>query len=113
MKVALSTKNNMITDHFGHCDYFVVYELGDEKIISSHVIKNPPHQKGFLPKFLKDEGIDVVIAGGIGEMAVNMLKDLGIDCYINVTGEVPEVIEKYLNNDLSKDNDKKPCKGHH
>jgi len=111
MKVALSTKNNMITQHFGHCDYFVVYEIEDNEIKSSHLIKNPPHQKGYLPKFLKSEGIDVVIAGGIGKMAVDMLKNLDIECYINVTGDVSEVIKRYMNNELKHGGE--PCTDHH
>lgn len=110
MKVALSTKNNMITEHFGHCDYFVVYEIENNEIKSSHLIKNPPHQKGYLPKFLKGEGIDVVIAGGIGQMAVNMLKELGVECYVNISGEVSDVIERFLNNELNKDG--QPCTEH-
>ncbi|QWC00404.1 NifB/NifX family molybdenum-iron cluster-binding protein [Mycoplasmatota bacterium] len=111
MKVALSTKNNLITEHFGHCDYFVVYEVENNEINGSYLIKNPPHQKGYLPKFLKGEGIDVVIAGGIGAMAVNGLKNLGIDCYINVEGDVSVVIEKFLNNELNQGGE--PCTDHH
>ncbi|MDA3931541.1 MAG: NifB/NifX family molybdenum-iron cluster-binding protein [Tenericutes bacterium] len=111
MKVALSTKNNMITEHFGHCDFFVIYEVEDNVIQGSHLIKNPPHQKGYLPKFLKGQGIDVVIAGGIGTMAINGLKDLGINCYINVKGEASEVIERYINNQLNHGGE--PCTDHH
>jgi predicted Fe-Mo cluster-binding NifX family protein len=111
MKVALSTKNNMITEHFGHCDYFVVYDIDQNEIKGSTLIKNPPHQKGYLPKFLKEQGVDVVIAGGIGQMAVNLLNDLGVECYMNVQGDVDTVIEKYLNHDL--ENTGKPCTEHH
>jgi predicted Fe-Mo cluster-binding NifX family protein len=111
MKVALSTKNNMITEHFGHCDYFVVYEIDNNEVKGSTLVKNPPHQKGYLPKFLKDQGIDVVIAGGIGQMAVNLLNDLGVKCYMNVQGDVDTVIENFLNHSL--ENDGKPCTEHH
>ncbi|MFW5794102.1 MAG: NifB/NifX family molybdenum-iron cluster-binding protein [Bacillota bacterium] len=95
MKVALSVKNNMITEHFGHCDYFVIYNIENEEIKGSSILKNPPHQKGYLPKFLKDNNVDVVITGGIGKMAVDLLKDLGIKCYMNVRGEAQEVIKDF------------------
>ena len=111
MKVALSTKNNMITEHFGHCDYFIVYEVENKEIKGSNLIKNPPHQKGFLPKFLKDNGIDVVIAGGIGKMAVDLLKDLGIECYINISGEADEVIKRYIDGEITSQG--QPCTDHH
>ena len=95
MKVALSVKNNMITEHFGHCDYFVIYNIVDGEIKGSSILKNPPHQKGYLPKFLKDNEVDVVITGGIGKMAVDLLSDLGIKCYMNVSGEAQEVIKAF------------------
>lgn len=110
MKVALSTKNNMITNHFGHCDYFVVYEVVDNEIKGSSFIKNPPHQKGLLPKFLRENGVDVVIAGGIGKMAVDLLNQLGIECYLGVEGEASEVINKYLNGGLKSTGE--PCSDH-
>lgn len=110
MKVALSTKNNMITNHFGHCDYFVVYDIQGKEILGSSLIKNPPHQKGLLPKFLKENDVDVVIAGGIGQMAVDLLNQLGIECYLGVEGEATEVIEKYLNGGLKSTG--KPCTDH-
>lgn len=111
MKVALSTKNNMVTEHFGHCDYFIVYDIKDKKVRASSLIKNPPHQKGLLPKFLKDNGVDVVIAGGIGQMAVGLLKDLGIECYMNIEGEADQVIQRYLNNEFVDKG--KPCEENH
>ncbi|MGE4572039.1 MAG: NifB/NifX family molybdenum-iron cluster-binding protein [Candidatus Izemoplasmatales bacterium] len=111
MKVALSTKNNMVTEHFGHCDYFIVYEIENKEIIGSFLIKNPPHQKGHLPKFLKENGIDVVIAGGIGAMAVNLLEELNIQVIMNVCGHADEVIKKYINNELKSNGE--PCSDHH
>ncbi len=101
MKVALSVKNNMITEHFGHCDYFLIYKVSDNEILGSYVLKNPPHQKGYLPKFLKDNEVDVVITGGIGKMAVEYLEDLGIKCYMNVVGEAQEVIKTFVKGNLN------------
>ena len=111
MKVALSTKNNMITNHFGHCDYFVVYDIDNNEIKGSSLVKNPPHQKGLLPQFLKEQGVDVVIAGGIGKMAVDLLNQLGIECFLGVEGETSEVIQKYLAGKLISSG--KPCTDHH
>ena len=111
MKAAISTKNNMVTEHFGHCDYFMVYEIEGNRIIGKNQIKNPPHQKGLLPKFLKDLGIDVVIAGGIGQMAVSLLEDLGISCFMNHQGLADDVIQRYLSGNLTSKGE--PCSEHH
>lgn len=111
MKVALSMKDNQVTAHFGHCDIFVIYEISNGQIMNQEIVKNPPHQKGFLPMFLKNLGIDVVIAGGIGKMAVDLLKQVDIEVYLGVTGEAEDVIKKYLNNEL--DSVGEPCTDHH
>ena len=110
MKVALSINNHRISDHFGHCEYFVVYEVENNEIMGNQVMKTPPHEKGLIPKFLKNHDVDVVIAGGIGKMAVDLLNSFGITCYIGVSGEANEVIEKYLKGELKST--EKPCEDH-
>ncbi|MBN2541179.1 MAG: NifB/NifX family molybdenum-iron cluster-binding protein [Bacilli bacterium] len=96
MKVAFAVDNNMITEHFGHCEYFVVYDVEENIAKGSEIIKNPPHQRGFLPKFLKDNSIDVIITGNMGKMAVNNLKTLGIECYLGVSGQLVDVLDQFL-----------------
>lgn len=96
MRVALAIDNNMITEHFGHCDHFVVYEVQEKEIKDSEILKNPPHQKGFLPKFLKENDIDVVIVGNMGKMAVDLMNNLGIECYRGVKGNQVDVINSFI-----------------
>ncbi|XMB72773.1 NifB/NifX family molybdenum-iron cluster-binding protein [Mycoplasmatota bacterium WC30] len=96
MRIALAVDNNMVTEHFGHCEYFVVYEVENKEIKGSEIIKNPPHQKGYLPKFLKQQNIDVVITGNIGQMAVKNLNSLGVECFRGVKGQLLDVINSYL-----------------
>ncbi|MBN2504398.1 MAG: NifB/NifX family molybdenum-iron cluster-binding protein [Bacilli bacterium] len=100
MKVALSVSNNLVTNHFGYCDYFIVYTVEDNKVVETEIIKNPPHQKGFLPSFLHDLGVDCIITGNMGEMAVNMFDDLNIKSYRGVEGEAAEVIEQFIQGKL-------------
>ena len=96
MRVALAVDNNMITQHFGHCEYFIVYDVENKEIKGSEIIKNPPHQKGYLPKFLKQHNIEVVITGNIGQMAVKNLCGIGIECFKGVKGKLVDVINSYL-----------------
>jgi predicted Fe-Mo cluster-binding NifX family protein len=99
-KVAIATSGNMISNHFGHCEYFIVYDIDGKTITGSTIIKNPPHQKGYLPNYLKQEGVDVLITGNIGEMAVKMLEDLGIEVYRGINDQATEVIAHYLEGTL-------------
>ncbi|XFA98852.1 NifB/NifX family molybdenum-iron cluster-binding protein [Candidatus Izemoplasma sp. B36] len=104
MRIALAVDDNMITQHFGYCEYFVVYEVEDKQIKGSEILKNPPHQKGQLPKYLKENNIDVVITGNMGQMAVNLMANLGIECIRGVKGNLVDVINAYVEGTLeSKD----------
>jgi predicted Fe-Mo cluster-binding NifX family protein len=101
MRLALAVTNNKIADHFGHCDYFQVYNINDCKVVSEEKIKTPPHQKGLLPKFLKEHDINVLITGNIGSMAVELMEDLGIKAIRGVSGSIDKILSDYLNNNLN------------
>lgn len=105
MKVAMAVDNNMITEHFGHCEYFVVYEIENNVVKGSEIIKNPPHQRGFLPKFLKDHQVDVIITGNMGKMAVNNLKSLNIECYLGVKGQMIDVLNQFIEGTLESNDE--------
>jgi len=101
MNIAIAVTNNMVTEHFGHCDYFLVHELNGDKIVGTRIIKNPPHQKGFLPSFLKKQDVDVVICGNIGEMAIKMFEEIDITVLRGVCGRADEIVDQYLKGNLS------------
>ena len=100
MRVALAVDNNMVTQHFGHCEYFIVYEVEGKEILGTEIVKNPPHQKGYLPKFLKEHEINVVITGNMGQMAVELMDKLGIKCIRGASGNVVDVIHSYIDGSL-------------
>lgn len=100
MRVALAVDGLFVTEHFGHCEKFVVFTVEDKNIVKQEEIQNPPHQKGLLPKFLKGHSIDVVLVGNMGQMAVNLMNQLGIECLRGVSGKIEDVIQAYLKGTL-------------
>ena len=34
MKVAIPTRNNVVDDHFGHCEYYTIFTISEDKLIS-------------------------------------------------------------------------------
>jgi len=102
--VAIAVKDELIAQHFGHCDYFKIFEIENKKVLREYQIKNPPHQKGALPNFLYQNNVNVVITGNLGEMAVNNLTNLGIEAIRGVDGNPEDVIAKYLNDNLESSN---------
>ena len=100
MKLAISTDNNMVSAHFGRCQYYTIVEIEENKIISQLQVDTPPHQPGVLPKFLNEKGVNCVITGGMGPRAQNLFKEMNIEPVIGVTGNVDDVIQDFLNGRL-------------
>ncbi|MFA7125655.1 MAG: NifB/NifX family molybdenum-iron cluster-binding protein [Sphaerochaetaceae bacterium] len=103
MKVAIPTANGMLTAHFGHCQAFTIFEVDCEKskILNTSELIPPPHEPGVLPRVLGENGIDVVIAGGMGSRAQQLFAERGITV-IPGAPSLParEVLERYLANTL-------------
>lgn len=61
MKIAVASENDMVTEHFGHCANFDIFEVEENQIVKSESIPNPGHKPGFLPNFLNDMGVYVYL----------------------------------------------------
>ena len=70
MKIAVACMGTQVGGHFGHCENFRIYDTADGKICAEESIPNPGHRPGFLPNFLGDMGVEVIIAGGMGGGAI-------------------------------------------
>ena len=105
MKVAVACINDNVAEHFGHCENFKIYDVEENKIVSKTIIENPGHEKGFLPKFLNEKGVNVVISGGMGEGAINLFNEFNIKILTGNYGNCDEIIEKYLNGNLTSNVD--------
>lgn len=100
LKVAISCDGTVVSEHFGRCEKYIVFEEEKSELKSRTELKNPGHAPFFLPKFLAKKGVRKIICKGIGPKAMDLFKDLGIEVVAGVEGSIEEVIEKYLNNDL-------------
>jgi len=100
MKIAVTYENEEIFQHFGQTKEFKIYEVTDDKIISSQVIPTEGNGHGSIAGFLKTQKVDAVICGGIGGGAKEGLADAGIKLYGGVTGEADLAIDNLVKNTL-------------
>ncbi len=100
MKVAVAVSENKVAQHFGFCDLFRVYNVEKGKVVSKEDVANPGHKPGFLPAFLKNQGVEVIIAGGMGGGAVDLFNENKIEVIVGISGDIEETIAKYLAGDL-------------
>lgn len=100
MKLAVTYNNGEIFQHFGHTEYFKIYEIQDGKIQESQVVSTNGQGHGALAGFLKEQGVTSLICGGIGSGAKNALADADILVYGGVSGNADEAVKALLNGTL-------------
>ncbi len=100
MKIAVASEKNIVTEHFGHCENFNIFDIEDNKIATSESIPNPGHRPGFLPKFLAEQGVNVIMSGGMGGGAVDLFNEYNIKVITGVTGDAKKAVREYLEGTL-------------
>ena len=101
MRIAVTYESGEIFQHFGHTKKFKVYGIEDGKISSSRVVDSEGFGLGALSEFLFNNGIDVLICGGIGGGAQTALKNAGIKLYAGVSGNADEAVKSFLDGKLN------------
>jgi len=91
MKYAVPVTGGMMSPHFGHCEQFAFFDVNEQKEITrKEFIASPEHQPGLLPVWLAEQGTSVVIAGGMGPHAVDLLQQRGIGVVLGAMESDPE-----------------------
>ena len=103
-KIAIPTRDNLVDDHFGHCDHYTVFTVGDDNsVISLERLDSPQGCgcKSNIASIMQDMGITVMLAGNMGMGAFNKLTAHGISTVRGCHGNVNDVLAAYLNGSLS------------
>ena len=122
-RIALATEDNQgvngqISQHFGRCPYYLIVEVEGLEIGKTESVDNPyynSHAPGMVPQFIDEQGVNVMIAGGMGPMAIDMFTGLGIEVVSGAVGNAGNILQAYLRGDITG---KEPCQhdhpeGHH
>ena len=101
LKVAVPLAKGLLCNHFGHCEQFAVLDVLDGKIGESSLHVPPPHEPGVLPRWLGDLGVNLIIAGGMGQRALNLFAEGGITVVTGAPNLEPEtLVQSYLTGSL-------------
>lgn len=100
MKIAVASEGKMVTEHFGHCECFIIYDCENGEIIKSESVANPGHKPGFLPNYLNDLGVNVIISGGMGGGAIDIFSEKNIEVIVGAAGNAQTAVERYLKGEL-------------
>ncbi|HPN82696.1 MAG TPA: NifB/NifX family molybdenum-iron cluster-binding protein [Spirochaetota bacterium] len=102
-RFAIPTASGRLCSHFGHCEAFAIIEADPESktIGTRNDVVPPPHEPGVLPKWLGEQGVNVIIAGGMGQRAQELFTAQGIAVCVGAPADEPEaLVAAWLNKTL-------------
>ena len=103
MKIALPSRQNLIDDHFGHCEHYTIFTIDDNKeIVAQEKLAAPAGCgcKSNIAQTLSEMGVEIMLAGNMGEGAINVLRSAGIEVLRGCSGDVKETTLNWLNGSL-------------
>jgi len=97
-RIAIPVENNILSAHFGHAPVFRVYDTEDHDITDEGSLVPPPHAPGVIPEWLAEQGVTDVITGGIGQRAITIFNDHGVNVYTGAERKDADILAKELIN---------------
>jgi predicted Fe-Mo cluster-binding NifX family protein len=98
------TNNDKIDDHFGHCEFYNVFTISENnQIVEKETIKSEQGCgcKSNIASVLASQGVTVMLAGGIGGGAINVLNSAGIEVVRGCSGNPENVVKQYIDGLIS------------
>lgn len=103
MRIAIPIAGGRLAPHFGHCEKFALVDVDQagRQATAFTEVTAPEHQPGLLPPWLKERGVQVVIAGGMGERARTLFEEASIEVLSGAPAETARtLVRQYLEGTL-------------
>jgi predicted Fe-Mo cluster-binding NifX family protein len=104
MKIAIPTRGNLVDNHFGHCEMYTIITADENQNITKTEILPSPQGcgcKSDIAGIFQQIGVEVMLAGGIGEGAIHVLSHHGISVVRGCSGDIKILAEEYLKGKLT------------
>jgi len=100
-KIAIPTAEGKLCQHFGQAPQITVVTIENNAVTEMLTLDAPPHEHGSLPRFIAAQNCTDVLCGGLGNGAVNLLNQLGIQVHAGAPAlGIPELLEQYLSSTI-------------
>lgn len=98
MKIAVPTREGRVDDHFGHCDHYTIFTIEGKEVVATEELPSPQGCgcKSNIASVLAEMGVEVMLAGNMGEGAKNKLSASGIRVIRGCSGPIDTLIKTYL-----------------
>lgn len=99
MKIAIPLAEGKLAQHFGHCALFAFMTVpeGGPGIVRREDVVPPPHEPGLLPVWMAEHNVNQIIAGGMGQRALDLFVAKNIQVLVGAPVLTPEeLVAKFL-----------------
>lgn len=101
-RIAIPLENGKLCAHFGHCQEFAIVDVRDHLIADIKNITPPEHQPGLYPKWIAQQQVTDVIAGGMGQKAINLFNEQHINVFVGAPIKpVKDLVNDFVSNQLT------------
>lgn len=107
MKIAIPELNGEVNQHFGRSTSFAIAEINNSQLVNIEVLSATglQHNHVGVAELLKENGVSVVIAGGVGAGMVSALQGSGFEVLRGATGNIKQVAEIYARGEFVSSGD--------
>jgi len=96
MKVAIAKDGDLVSEHFGHCAEYALFNIENNTITRKEILQSPGHEPGKLPALLAQHHVTHVLAGGMGPKAVDLFCANNIEVLLGISGPIDSVIRNFI-----------------
>jgi ATP-binding protein involved in chromosome partitioning len=97
MRIAIPVTGGLVSPHFGRCEEFLLIDVEGGEVKNRFSGVPPSRERGAIPRWLNEQGADVIIASGMGARAQSLFNEQGVQVVLGVAGSSPdEVVDLYL-----------------
>ena len=113
MVIAVPYLDGDVNAHFGSTRAFLLAQTSDGRVERNSIfeLQGMQHNHGGIADFLKEQGVEVIIAGGMGGPMQAALKDAGFELYCGIGGPALAAVDAFLAGELEQSD--ATCGHHH
>ncbi|MBO5461034.1 MAG: hypothetical protein J5983_04480 [Ruminococcus sp.] len=97
MKIAAAATGLEVSPYLEICDYYVIFEEYNGKIVGEESVSARTHNPGYLI----GQEIKAIIAGSMDLGSIKFFQEREIDVCVNVTGSAVKAAEAYIKGELT------------
>ncbi|PKM83127.1 MAG: diguanylate cyclase [Firmicutes bacterium HGW-Firmicutes-14] len=114
MKIAIPDNQGEVNQHFGQSRSFAIIEIDSNNAVTGIETVSAAglqHRHEGIAELLKQQGVEVVIVGGIGQGALEGLESAGLKVLFGASGPVKGIAESFARGQFVSS--RKVCSHHH